>query len=193
MEQGENMDERDKIFYTKAFKQWSCIHCGKTLAELRIPIETDLSNYQCPCGEKSLHIGSILINKYTGEKTKILNISDKFEGNVETDKPSTGCVGGIRNTTIYYKPYLRYTYDIYNDTEEQNRYIVKMQLLLKISKMEKDINDLFSLLKNEIQIIRDRIVQLFGDLPRIELFARQKIDGWDSWGNEIESDIEIEI
>lgn len=36
---------------------------------------------------------------------------------------------------------------------------------------------------------RDRIVQLFGDVPRIELFARQKADAWDSWGNEIEPDI----
>ena len=33
--------------------------------------------------------------------------------------------------------------------------------------------------------IRNRIVELMGDLPRIELFARQKILGWDSWGNEI--------
>lgn len=32
---------------------------------------------------------------------------------------------------------------------------------------------------------RDRIVQLFGDLPRIELFARQHVDGWDCWGNEV--------
>lgn len=32
---------------------------------------------------------------------------------------------------------------------------------------------------------RDRIVQLCGDLPRIELFARQPVQGWDSWGNEI--------
>jgi len=32
--------------------------------------------------------------------------------------------------------------------------------------------------------IRDRIVQLCGDLPRIELFARQKSEGWDTWGNE---------
>ena len=32
---------------------------------------------------------------------------------------------------------------------------------------------------------RDRIVQLFGDLPRIELFARQQVDGWDCWGNEV--------
>ena len=31
---------------------------------------------------------------------------------------------------------------------------------------------------------RDRIVQLLGDLPRIELFARQTADGWDCWGNE---------
>jgi N6-adenosine-specific RNA methylase IME4 len=39
--------------------------------------------------------------------------------------------------------------------------------------------------------IRDAIVELCGDLPRIELFARQKIQGWDSWGNEIDSDIEL--
>jgi len=32
---------------------------------------------------------------------------------------------------------------------------------------------------------RDRIVKLLGDLPRIELFARQKVDGWDCWGNEV--------
>jgi N6-adenosine-specific RNA methylase IME4 len=33
--------------------------------------------------------------------------------------------------------------------------------------------------------VRDRIVELCGDLPRIELFARQKVDGWDAWGNEV--------
>jgi N6-adenosine-specific RNA methylase IME4 len=40
-------------------------------------------------------------------------------------------------------------------------------------------------------IVRERIVQLIGDLPRIELFARQKVEGWDCWGNEVESDIEL--
>ena len=39
--------------------------------------------------------------------------------------------------------------------------------------------------------IREKIVELFGDLSRIELFARQKIKGWDVWGNEVKSDIEI--
>lgn len=34
-------------------------------------------------------------------------------------------------------------------------------------------------------IIRDKIVELCGDLPRIELFARQKVEGWDCWGNEV--------
>ena len=38
---------------------------------------------------------------------------------------------------------------------------------------------------------RERIVRLMGDLPRIELFARQKVEGWDCWGNEVESDIEL--
>jgi N6-adenosine-specific RNA methylase IME4 len=33
--------------------------------------------------------------------------------------------------------------------------------------------------------IRNDIVELCGDLPRIELFARQKFDGWDCWGNEV--------
>lgn len=33
--------------------------------------------------------------------------------------------------------------------------------------------------------IRDRIVELCGDVPRIELFARQHADGWDCWGNEV--------
>ena len=41
--------------------------------------------------------------------------------------------------------------------------------------------------------IRDRIVQLFGDLPRIELFARQRVKDWDAWGNEVECDIEMKV
>ena len=41
------------------------------------------------------------------------------------------------------------------------------------------------------QIFRDKIIELFGDLPRIELFARQKTEGWDAWGNEVESDIKL--
>lgn len=32
---------------------------------------------------------------------------------------------------------------------------------------------------------RRRIVELLGDVPRIELFARQRADGWDAWGNEV--------
>jgi N6-adenosine-specific RNA methylase IME4 len=39
--------------------------------------------------------------------------------------------------------------------------------------------------------VRTRIVQLCGDLPRIELFARQKTEGWDVWGNEVENSIEL--
>ena len=48
--------------------------------------------------------------------------------------------------------------------------------------------------------VRKRIVQLMGDLPRIELFARKPKDqlfedesfkGWDVWGNEVKSDINL--
>ena len=41
------------------------------------------------------------------------------------------------------------------------------------------------------QEVRKRIVELMGDLPRIELFAREKTKGWDVWGNEVESDITL--
>jgi len=33
--------------------------------------------------------------------------------------------------------------------------------------------------------VRDKIIELVGDLPRIELFARDKTEGWDVWGNEV--------
>ena len=33
---------------------------------------------------------------------------------------------------------------------------------------------------------RERIVALMGDVPRVELFARQTAPGWDVWGNEVE-------
>lgn len=34
-------------------------------------------------------------------------------------------------------------------------------------------------------IVREKIVELIGDKSRIELFARQTVDGWDCWGNEV--------
>jgi len=34
-------------------------------------------------------------------------------------------------------------------------------------------------------IVRNNIEKLFGDIPRIELFARETAVGWDSWGNEV--------
>lgn len=39
--------------------------------------------------------------------------------------------------------------------------------------------------------VRERIERLMGDVPRIELFARQKADGWDVWGNEVINDVEL--
>ena len=33
--------------------------------------------------------------------------------------------------------------------------------------------------------VRKRIVQMFGNRSRIELFARKRFEGWDAWGNEV--------
>lgn len=40
-------------------------------------------------------------------------------------------------------------------------------------------------------IVRDKIVALAGDVPRIELFARQETPGWDVWGNEVANSIQL--
>ena len=39
--------------------------------------------------------------------------------------------------------------------------------------------------------VRDKIVKLMGDQPRVELFARQKTPGWDVWGNEVNCTLTI--
>lgn len=39
--------------------------------------------------------------------------------------------------------------------------------------------------------IRERIVTLMGDVPRVELFARTRLPGWSAWGNEIEGDVRL--
>ena len=33
--------------------------------------------------------------------------------------------------------------------------------------------------------VRELIVRMLGDVPRIELFARERASGWDAWGNEL--------
>ena len=62
--------------------------------------------------------------------------------------------------------------------------------MLKYKKINNIVSDKveaeleLNIVKNQIEV-RINIEKLFGDLPRIELFARQKAEGWDSWGNEV--------
>ena len=39
--------------------------------------------------------------------------------------------------------------------------------------------------------VAEDIVRLCGDVPRVELFARQQREGWDVWGNEVECTAEL--
>lgn len=64
-------------------------------------------------------------------------------------------------------------------------------LLAVKGKPKRKSNSVFQLIESPITShsqkpseTRERIVNLLGDLPRIELFARQHTDGWDYWGNE---------
>lgn len=50
-------------------------------------------------------------------------------------------------------------------------------------------------------IVREKIVELMGDVSRVELFARDngnknlfgknRMDGWDTWGNEVKNDLNL--
>jgi len=89
-----------------------------------------------------------------------------------------------------------------NTTRANPEYV----LLGRKGKLERKARDVHSVLMSKIQKhskkpyeIRNRIVNLYGDLPRIELFARvpffhlfdiksTEVDsfrGWDIWGNEV--------
>lgn len=39
--------------------------------------------------------------------------------------------------------------------------------------------------------VRERIVELMGNVPRLEMFARSRTPGWDVWGNEVKNSIEL--
>lgn len=39
--------------------------------------------------------------------------------------------------------------------------------------------------------VRQRIESLFGDVPRIELFCRYPVDGWEAWGDEVKCKTEL--
>lgn len=67
-------------------------------------------------------------------------------------------------------------------------------------KMKPVSNRVSSIIESEIgkhsekpKEVREKIVELFWDLPRIELFARERVKWWDSFGNEIKGSIDLTI
>ena len=41
--------------------------------------------------------------------------------------------------------------------------------------------------------IRRRIEEMFPTQTKIELFARERVDGWDAWGNEVPCDVMVQV
>lgn len=40
--------------------------------------------------------------------------------------------------------------------------------------------------------VRERIVALMGNVPRLEMFARTRTPGWDTWGNEVRNSVVVQ-
>ncbi len=73
-------------------------------------------------------------------------------------------------------------------------------LLATKGKPKRKSNSVFQLIQTPIRghsqkpnEARLKIVELVGDLPRIELFARQRFEGWDAWGNEVPKEEQKEL
>jgi N6-adenosine-specific RNA methylase IME4 len=76
---------------------------------------------------------------------------------------------------------------------------VEMVLLGKrgngIPRIHKGVRELVVARRREHSVkppeVARRIVQLHGDRPRLEMFARDRKPGWDTWGDEVQSDVVI--
>ena len=55
---------------------------------------------------------------------------------------------------------------------------------IKNKKIQQIVDSPLTTHSKKPDVVRQRIIQLCGDLPRIELFARTKVHGWDVWGND---------
>lgn len=60
----------------------------------------------------------------------------------------------------------------------------KAKEIVKSNSVHQVIESVIEYHSKKPDIVRDKIIELCGDLPRIELFARQQVEGWDCWGNE---------
>jgi len=61
--------------------------------------------------------------------------------------------------------------------------LIKSHKVRQLVEAERDIHS------RKPDEVRKRIVELLGDLPKVELFCRTPKDGWDVWGNEVVSDV----
>ena len=63
--------------------------------------------------------------------------------------------------------------------------LIKSHKVRQLVEAERDIHS------RKPDEVRKRIVELLGDLPKVELFCRTPKDGWDVWGNEVVSNINL--
>ena len=68
----------------------------------------------------------------------------------------------------------------------------KEKLEVQSNSISSSINSMRERHSKKPHEIRKRIEGLFGDVSRVELFAREKNNGWDCWGNEIDKDLQLE-
>ena len=70
-------------------------------------------------------------------------------------------------------------------------HVMKMRKSYNVKAFVEDVREKHSKKPDEV---RRRIVEMFGDeLPKIELFARSRADGWDAFGNEIEGGVVLPL
>jgi len=69
------------------------------------------------------------------------------------------CLIGVKDKPFRFKPLIRNVHSVIHSQREKH--------------------------SKKPESIKEKIVSIIGNVPRIELFARQETPGWDAWGNEV--------
>lgn len=155
-------------------------NAGKRGASWKYPTQTDKWLYNMPVNQLT-YDNCYLFLWVTMPKLPIgLKLIDKWDFNYKT----------VAFTWV--KTNKRQTDTLFWGMGNHTRANAELCLLATKGRLERQSASVHSVVMSPILAhsekpseVRERIVTLLGDLPRIELFARQYTEGWDVWGNEV--------
>lgn len=138
------------------------------------------------CGQIAFERANIKVKKYFASEIKDISIKV-----TKDNYPNTIHIGDVNKIT-YRNGILHTEIDDFMGQGRWTRGNAEICLLCTKGKPKRIAADVRQIIYAPIgehsekpNEARERIIKLVGDVPRIELFARQEASGWDCWGDEV--------